>query len=147
MQIARYRPWGDLTTLGDEMNRLFGGFFDREAAPRLLSHDFSPALDIAETKDSILVKMEIPGLDPSDLDISIKDGVLTIKGEKKAEKEEKGKDFHRVERAYGSFCRTIALSSDVDAEKTKATYEKGVLEIDLLKKEESKQREIHVQVK
>ena len=147
MQLAHYRPWGQLTSFPTEMNRLFGDLFGGDGTPALLTSEWAPPLDVAETEDAILVKAEVPGLDPSDLDVSLKDGVLTIRGEKKSEREEKGKDFHRVERTFGTFSRTVALPCDVDGQKTKATYKNGVVELHLPKKEEARRREIKIQVK
>ncbi|MCZ6689342.1 MAG: Hsp20/alpha crystallin family protein [Planctomycetota bacterium] len=128
------------------MNGLFGDFLRPDATLGLFDQNWTPPLDVAETETAVVVKVELPGLEASDLDISIKDDVLTIQGEKKSEKEEKGRNFHRMERSYGSFSRSVALPSEVDGEKVKATYTNGVLEVHLEKKEETRKREIKVEL-
>lgn len=146
MQLARYRPWGDLASFGDEVNGFFGDLLGPGRSLGLLDQKWTPPLDISETKDAILVHLEVPGLEPSELEISIKEDTLAIRGEKKSEKEEKGKSFHRVERSYGSFYRTVHLPSDIDGEKVKATYKNGVVEIHLVKKPEAQKREIQIEI-
>ncbi len=101
-------------------------------------------LDISETNDSIIVKAELPGIAPKDVDVSTSGDILTIKGEKKEEKEQKGKHFHRVERSYGSFSRTINLPKSVNIDAVKAEYKNGILEMNLPKIEEAKARKIEV---
>jgi len=123
----------------EEMNALMDNFF------RSMNFDlfekrpgtFSPSIDIMDTGKEVVVTAELPGVDEDNIDISITKDTLTIKGEKKAEKEEKGKDFHLVERSYGSFIRTIPLPVDVETEKVGATYKKGVLTIKLPKTEKA----------
>ncbi len=105
-----------------------------------------PAVDVAETKDEIVVKVEAPGMDEKDISVTLSGDNLMIKGEKKSEKEEKDKHFHRIERCYGSFQRVIGLPVSVDQEKIKADYAKGVLEIRLPKKAEAKPKEIPIKV-
>ena len=127
----------------DEMNRVLDNFFNRES-----SHgaDWKPVVDVAETENDIVVKAEIPGIDPKDIDISITGDKLTLKGEKKEEKENTGKCFHRVESSYGSFKRVITLPASVDVDKVTAEGKNGLLEITLPKKEESKAKKINVKV-
>ena len=145
MELARWRPWG-LTSLQDDMNRLFGDFFPgRGRGLDLLDGKWAPPLDVAETDEEIVVKAEVPGLEPADLEISIQGDTLTISGEKKSEQEENGKSFHRVERTYGRFTRSIRLPSEVDGDKVKATYRNGVVELHLSKKEEVKKKEIKIE--
>jgi len=108
--------------------------------------DPSPSLDVSETKNEIVVKAEIPGIDPKDIDLSLADGVLTIKGEKKQEKEEKDENFHLAERSYGSFARTVRLPREVKSDKIGATYKNGLLTITLPKSEETKRKEIKIKV-
>ncbi len=103
-----------------------------------------PAFDISETDDHIVVKADLPGIDAKELDISITGNVLTIKGEKKREKEEQNESFHRVERWFGSFTRSIALPVDVDAEGIEAIYKDGVLKIMIPKTEKAKRKKIEV---
>ncbi|MBC7360089.1 HSP20 family protein [Desulfacinum infernum DSM 9756] len=103
-----------------------------------------PAFDISETDDKIVVKADLPGVDVKDLDISIANNVLTVKGEKKQEKEEKGESYHRIERRFGSFARSITLPVDVKAEGVEAVYRDGVLRIEIPKAESSRPKKIEV---
>ncbi len=135
--------WPTFTSLQKEMNRVFDNFFDRDEPFRPGNY---PLMDVAETNESIIVKAELPGIDPKGVDISITDDNLTIKGEKHEEKEEKEKHFHRVERSYGSFSRTINLPKSVNINKVKAEYQNGILEINLPKKEETKAKKIEVKI-
>ncbi len=127
----------------DEMNRMLDNFFNRESS---YGADWKPVVDVAETENDIVVKAEIPGIDPKDIDISITGDKLTLKGEKKEEKENTGKCYHRVESSYGSFKRVINLPASVDVDKVKAEGKNGLLEITLPKKEESKTKKINVKV-
>jgi HSP20 family protein len=103
-----------------------------------------PTIDISEGKKDITVKAEIPGVEANDIDISLNGKLLTIKGEKKQEKEEKEENYHRMERSYGYFNRTIELPSEVDPEKVDASYKKGVLKIELKKTKESETKKIEI---
>lgn len=105
-----------------------------------------PPIDLSETPDKITVKAEIPGLDPKEIDISIQGDTLIIKGDKKEEKEEKGKNYYRMERRYGSFSRSVDLPTSVDTSKVTAECKNGVLEITMQKKEEVKPKQISVKV-
>ena len=127
----------------EEVNNMLDNFFRRGTA---FDMGWSPSIDITETDDNITVKAEIPGIDPKDIDISIVGETLTIKGEKKEEKENKGKHYHRVERSYGSFTRTIDLPTPVMTDKVKAEDHHGVLEITLPKMEKSEAKKITVKV-
>ncbi|MHC4184095.1 MAG: Hsp20/alpha crystallin family protein [Planctomycetota bacterium] len=127
----------------EEVNKMLDNFFRRGNG---FDMGWSPNIDITENDDNITVKAEIPGIDPKDIDISIAGETLTIKGEKKEEKENKGKHYHRVERSYGSFTRTIDLPTSVITDKVKAEDHHGVLEITLPKMEKSKAKKITVKV-
>jgi HSP20 family protein len=107
---------------------------------------WSPAVDIVETENELVLKADVPGVELKDIDIQLENGTLTVKGERKLEKEEKGKGFHRMERSYGSFVRYFTVSDTVDAEHVKADYQAGVLTITLPKKEIAKPKAIKVQV-
>lgn len=108
--------------------------------------EWSPTVDISETKDEVIVKAEVPGMTKEDISVFLQDNVLTLRGEKKQEKEEKDKTFHRVERSYGSFVRSFTLPTLVQADKVKAAYKVGVLQITLPKAEEVKPKEILISV-
>lgn len=139
--MADIMKWPEIptfTSLQREMDRLFDDFFRRGGLMR------EWPVDVVETNDTVVVKAELPGMEPKDVDISVSGGKLTIKGERKAEKEEKGKTFYRMERCYGSFSRTIELPASVEADKAKADYKNGVLEITLPKTEQVKAKKIPI---
>jgi len=138
--LTRWERTPLFTTLHDDMNRMLESFWDTKS----FGTGWNPDVDIAETDKEIIVKAEIPGVDPKEMDISIGDDKLTIKGEKKEEKEDKGKSYHRVERSYGSFTRTIALPAHVKTDEIVAKNHQGVLEITLPKMEEAKTKKITV---
>lgn len=130
-----------------EMDRLFDGFLrEPMAMPGIFGEHFTPAFDISETESEIIVKAEFPEVDPKDVDVSLTGNVLTIKGEKKEERESQNKNMHRLERVFGSFARSFILPCDVQEDKIQATYEHGVLDLRLPKAESSKPRKIEIQV-
>lgn len=141
--MADIMRWPEVPGFGSlqrEMDRLFEDFFRRSGLPMR----WGPAVDVVESSDSVVVKAELPGVDPKDVDISVSGDTLTIKGEKKEEKEEKGKSFYRVERSYGSFCRSVSLPTGVEADKAKADYKDGVLSVTLPKSEKVKAKKIPI---
>ena len=135
-------------SLQREMNRLFDDFFGRDffVEPFRGIGEWRPALDVAETDTSVVVKADLPGLEVKDLDVSIRGDLLTIKGEKKEEKEEKTKSYHRVERHYGSFERSVRLPATVKADRVNASFKNGVLHIELPKTGEARQKSVHIKV-
>lgn len=143
--------WSHLPTvssLQSEMNRMLDQFFKGGELSDfgMESVNWTPPIDLSETNDKFTIKAEIPGIDPKEIDISVNNNTLLIKGEKKEEKEEKGKNYYRMERRYGSFSRSIDLPASVDTNKVSAEYKNGVLEINLQKKEEVKPKQINVKV-
>ncbi len=144
-ELTPWRPFGELRTLRREMDKLWEDFFGGQ---ELVSTDgvWVPAIDISETKDAIIVRAEIPGMDVKDIEINLTGDILTIKGEKKQKTEEKDENFHRIETRYGAFQRAIRVPVSVDSDKIQAKYEKGVLKITLPKKEEAKPKQIEVKV-
>jgi len=147
-EIQKWEPFHELSGFQDEMNQLFEDFFGRVPARRMFSEgSWAPLMDIEETKDEILVKAELPGMRKEEVKIQINNDVLSITGERKREDEAREKTYHRIERAYGKFQRMIRLPTEVDATKVKATYENGVLTIRLPKSEQSKPKEIAIEVK
>ena len=142
-------PFRDLETIQNEMNKLFDsslvGWRDRDAG--LLEGVWNPAVDIYDSKDNVMVKADIPGMKKDEIDVSVHRDTLIIKGEKKREKETKESDFVRTERYYGSFNRAIRLPSEVQADKVNAAYKNGVLELVLPKKEESKPKQLKIDIK
>jgi HSP20 family protein len=147
MAITRWRPFRDVVSIQDEVNKLFDDFFgNRPARIEWTEGVWNPSVDVTEDKDSLVVKAEMPGMSKDDVKVSVQDNVLTLKGEKKQEKEEKDKNYHRVERSYGSFCRSFQLPTSVKADKIKANYKDGVLSITLPKTEEVKPKEIPISI-
>ncbi len=144
-ELTIWRPFQELRR---EMDRLFQEFFGTKSLfpERWEAIEWVPAVDVSETDKEVIVKADLPGVKPEDIEINIVDNVLTIKGEKKREAEEKKENFYRVERYYGSFMRAIQLPSEVDVEKVKAIYKDGVLKVILPKKEEAQKRVIKVEV-
>ncbi len=148
MEMFEILPWGarrELETLRREMDRLWEGFFGERRGLES-AEVWAPALDLSETKDKLIVKAELPGVDPKDVDVSLTGNVLTIKGEKKEEKEEKEENYHMIERRYGSFVRSIRLPVEVEEDKIEASYKKGVLKIVLPKSEKAKPKGIKIKV-
>jgi len=143
--LTRWDPFRELNVLQDRMNRLF-----QDYAPRgeqdLTTGNFVPPVDIYEDEHSVTLKVEVPGLDPKDVDVQVENHTLTIKGERKFEKEEKEENFHRIERRYGSFVRSFTLPTTVDTDNVKADYENGVLKIQLAKRAEAKPKQIKVNI-
>src|SRR5512135_1131995 len=136
----------EISRLRREMDRLFEDFFAPRAwfGGRPWEAEWSPAVDVSETPEAVTVKAEVPGLDPKDIDISLVGDVLTIKGEKKSEREEKKENYHLVERSYGSFSRSLRLPAAVDIDQIDAKYDKGVLTITCPKKEPVKPKAITI---
>ena len=131
-------PWTGTTSLRKEMDRLFDRFFESGWPETPALGEWAPTVDVTEDKDAVTVKAELPGVEQKDIGVSLQDGVLTIKGEKHAEKEEKDKRHHRVERSYGAFVRSIRLPAAVETGKVTATCKDGVVTITLPKAPEAK---------
>jgi HSP20 family protein len=139
-------PFRDFERMRRNMDRLWDSFFERGVRGADEDGEWLPYLDVAETKNEIVVKAEVPGMDAKDIDISLSDGLLTIKGEKKQEREEKEENYHLVERSYGAFTRSIRLPKEVQSDKISASYKNGVLKVTLPKSEEAKKKEIKIKV-
>ncbi len=144
-----FRPSYELERLYQDLTNFFENPFSylSDSGAGLLERGFSAAIDMYDSKDSIIVKADIPGLKKEDIDVTVHGNTLTIKGEKKYEDKNKEGDCLRQERFYGAFQRSIALNSEIDTSKVKAEYKNGVLEIVLPKKEEAKPKQITVNVK
>ncbi len=126
-------PWTGMGNLKSEMDRLFDRLSEMKWDDLPALGDWRPSMDISETKDSLVAKVEVPGMEQKDIQISLQEDLLTIKGEKKQEKEEKDERYHRVERSYGAFVRSIRLPVAVDASKVMATFKNGLLTVTLPK--------------
>ena len=147
MALIRWRPMRGMFSLQDEMNRMFNEFFGRVPAQIEAEEGmWSPSADISESNDSITINAEIPGMSKDDIKVNIQDNTITLKGEKKHEKEEKDANYHRVERSYGAFVRSFTLPAPVQSDKVKASYKNGVLKITLPKTEEVKPKEILIDI-
>lgn len=134
MNLTRYRTPGGLGTLRNEVDDLFDRFFrDWPTSTHLTRGDYWPALDLAEEGDNLVVKADLPGIKPEDVELSVQDNMLTLAGEKKQEHEDKSDNFYHSERRYGAFRRTIQLPSSVDPDKVDAKFHDGVLTITLPK--------------
>ncbi|MEE9226090.1 MAG: Hsp20/alpha crystallin family protein [Bacteroidota bacterium] len=143
MQLVHCNPTRALATFPN----LFDNFFLRDAYEDLFPSVWMPAIDVAETDDEYVVKVELPGVNKDDVRITVQENILTVRGEKKRENERKESNFHRVERSYGSFQRSFTLPTTVKADKIDATYKEGLLTITLPKAEEAKPKAIDVKVK
>jgi HSP20 family protein len=143
--IARWEPFRGVTTLQDQINRLFNDAFERTGEQSSLSA-WAPAVDIYETEQELVVKADLPDVDPKDLDIRVENNLLTIRGERKFEKKVSEENYLRVERSYGSFARSFTLANTVNSEAIKADYQNGVLTLTIPKREEAKPKQIKVNV-
>jgi HSP20 family protein len=143
--IARWEPFSGVSTLQDQINRLFHDSFQRNTEESSLSA-WAPAVDIYETEHELVVKADLPDVDPKDLDIRVENNILTIRGERKFEKKVNEENYLRVERAYGWFARSFTLSNTVNAGAIKADYQNGVLTLTIPKREEAKPKQIQVNV-
>jgi HSP20 family protein len=134
--LARMDPFRDLRTMEDEFDRLMGRAFSRDA--------WMPPLDVRESEDRFEVRVDLPGLDPEDVNVTFEDGMLTISGKRQFETENKGETWHRVERGFGTFARSIRLPQTADPEKIDASFDKGVLSVVVPKSEQAKPKTIQV---
>ena len=150
MTIVRWwDPMRDISAIQEKMNQLFEDTMSRTRGreERLGAGMWTPAVDIYETNEVVVVKAELPGLTKDQIGIEVKDGLLSLKGERKIEKNVKEENFHRIERAYGTFQRSFSLPASVDQERISASLKDGILELTLPKKEQARKRQINVAVK
>jgi len=143
--ITRFEPFSVAGTLQDQINRVFNDVLARGGEDSNLT-TWAPAVDIFETEHELVVKADLPDIDPKDLDIRIENNILTIRGERKFEKKVDQDNYLRVERAYGSFARSFSLASTVNTDAIKADYQNGVLTLSIPKREEAKPKQIKVNV-
>jgi len=144
MAITRWDPFREVVALQNRVNSLFRDF--NEGNDPLTTASFVPAVDIYEDAQKVTLKLEVPGMEEKDLDVRVENHTLTVKGERKFEKDEKEENFHRIERRYGSFYRAFTLPSTVDTENVGASYKAGVLKLELKKKPEAQPKQIKVNV-
>ncbi|MGQ9800421.1 MAG: Hsp20/alpha crystallin family protein [Candidatus Saccharicenans sp.] len=146
MAITKWDPFRDIMVLRDRMNRLFE---DLVSSPKfedtdIIQSTWSPAVDIYETENELVLTAELPGVEEKDIEIKVEDNTLSLKGERKFEKETREENYHRIERAYGSFYRSFSLPQYVDQDKISAEYENGLLKIHMPKKPEVKPRKVKI---
>lgn len=151
MAIVRWEPFRDLVSIQDRVNRLFDDAFrntQRQGSEEewALGGSWAPVVDIFEKDGSIVLKAELPGVDPKSVDIRVENNTLSLRGERKLDSEVKRESYHRVERSYGTFSRSFTLPNVVDTEKIKADFKDGVLQLLLPKREEAKPKQIQIQV-
>lgn len=137
--LARWDPFRDLRTVEEEFDRMVGQAFSKNA--------WVPALDVKESEERFMVTMDLPGLEPDQVEVTFEDQVLTVRGTREFSKEAEDEHYHRIERSYGSFARSVRLPHTADVEKIQASFDKGVLAVEVPKREEAKPRAIEVKVK
>lgn len=149
MSIKKWDPFRDLLSLQERMNKLFEESLLQTGKERqdISITGWSPAMDVMESDEEIVLKAELPGIELKDVEVLIKDNILTLRGERKFEKEEKKENYHRIERSYGAFQRSFTLPSTVEQEKVKAKMKDGVLEVRLPKAKGEKSKKIEIEVK
>jgi len=148
MAVIRWDPFREVAVLQNRMNSLFQDFPRNpggKSAP-LTTASFAPPVDIYEDEHKIALKLEVPGMKQEDLDVRIENNLLTVRGERKFEKEEKEENFHRIERRYGTFYRAFTLPTTIDTANVKASYDSGILKLELAKKAEAKPKQIKIEV-
>ena len=147
MAITRWDAFRDVLALQNRMNSIFQEYNRNQGeGDSLVTAAFVPPVDIYEDEQKIALNLEVPGMKESDLDIQLENNLLTVKGERKFEKEEKEENFHRIERRYGSFTRSFTLPQTVDTGAATASYDAGVLTISLAKKEAAKPKQVKIEV-
>ena len=144
MAITRWDPFREVVALQNRINSLFRDL--NEGDDPVAAASFVPAVDIYEDAQKVMLKLEVPGIDQKDLDVRVENHTLTVKGERKFEAEEKEQNFHRIERRYGSFYRAFTLPNSVDTENVAASYNAGVLKLELKKKPEAQPKQIEIKV-
>lgn len=145
MALVRWDPVRELDSLQSDMNRLFDRFFDtRPAGNGAAARRWIPAMDLVETENSLVLRADLPGMTEDDVEIEVKDGTLTVSGERRSESEEKKEGYHRVERSFGRFSRALTLPDGVDTSKINAGFDNGVLEVTIPKPEETRPTRIQI---
>lgn len=146
MAVSRWDPFGELMSIQNELNQLFGRTYG-EGGERVRGAQWSPPLDVYETPERYVILVELPGVGSEDVDISVEDNVLTLTGERKFYEGRGEDEFHRVERRFGTFGRTLSLPTTANPEGIEASFDAGVLTIEVPKREEAKPRKIQVKAR
>ena len=142
MALVRWEPARELDSLQSEVNRVFDAFFGNGGGVR--ARRWVPAMDLVETDEHLVLRADLPGLERDDVNIEVKDGTLTVSGERRSEGEDKSEGFYRVERAFGAFSRSLTLPEGIDAEKITADFDNGVLEVRIPKPAERKPHRVAI---
>ena len=147
MAIVRWEPFTNLVSAQREFDRLFkDAFTPFMGEGELSTRTWAPPVDIYETENDIVLKAELPGVEPKDVEVKVEDNTLYLKGERKFEKEVKNESYHRVERSYGSFARSFSLPNSISTDKVKAEFKDGLLTLTLPKREEAKPRTVKIDI-
>lgn len=148
MNLTKWDPFRELEDVTQRLNRIFGHSLvsKGQGSEAMKPAEWAPAVDVSETDEAFVIKAEIPEVKKEDVKVTMQDGALTIQGERRQEKEEKGKRYHRIERSYGSFMRSFDLPNNVDEAKAKAEFKDGLLTLTLPKTEKAKPKAIEVKV-
>ncbi len=144
--LTRWDPFRELSNLQDRMNRLFQDFTPGREDELMATGNFVPPVDVYEDEHAVTLKFEVPGVEQKDIDIRLENNTLTVRGERRFEKEEKEENFHRIERRYGSFSRSFTLPNTVDPDQVNAEFDNGVLKVRLAKRAEAKPKQIKVNI-
>ena len=146
MALVRWEPAREIESLQQEVNRLFGSFFDVQPSRMRAAAQWMPAMDLVETDDHFVLTADLPGVRPEDVKITVEDDVLTVSGERKLARESREGGVHRVERASGQFSRSLTLPAGVDAQQVQARFEQGVLEVRIPKPQGQKPHKVEISV-
>jgi HSP20 family protein len=144
MALVRWDPGRELDSLQSDVNRLFDSFFGSRPGDGIRRQRWVPAMDLVEEDDSLVLRADLPGMSEDDVDIEVKDGVLTVSGERKAEEKKQGEGYYRVERAFGSFSRSLSIPEGIDPEQVSARFDNGVLEVRIPKPAERKPHRVQI---
>ena len=146
MAIAYWDPFREVTSFQNRLNTLLQDYRGAENHSDVTAASFSPAVDVYEDEHQVVLSLEVPGIRQEDLDVQVEKNTLTVRGERKFEKDQKEANFHRIERRYGTFYRSFSLPATVDTENVRASYDAGVLKLELAKKAEAKPKQIKVNI-
>lgn len=147
MTLVRWEPLREISAIQDEVNRLFNTFFDAPVGVRNGNgRRWIPAMDLVEADDRYVLRADLPGMSEDDIAVELEDGVLTVSGERKADHEDRREGYHRIERAYGTFSRSLTLPEGVDADEITARFDRGVLEVEIPKPEQRRPRRVAIAV-
>jgi HSP20 family protein len=144
MALVRWDPGRELDSLQSDVNRLFDSFFGSRPGNGIRRQRWVPAMDLVEEDDSLVLRADLPGMSEDDVNIEVKDGVLTVTGERKAEETKQGEGYYRVERAFGSFSRSLSIPEGIDPEQVSAQFDDGVLEVRIPKPAERKPHRVQI---